>query len=314
MARMGKIRSSTEPAGETRLPPPPSRPFDGHKGTFGTVIVVGGCPTMIGAPALCAAAALRSGAGLVKLATTQAVLPWALTIEPSATGIVLTGRVREDLRRLDAADPLHHAVLAVGPGMGDAWPPSLVQRLLGGPRAVVLDADGLNMLARAGSARTGDAPLVLTPHPGEFRRLAQPLGITRDPTDPAQRVAAATALARAHRAVVVLKGRHTVVADASRHRINTTGNPALATAGTGDVLTGIIASLIAQGLAPFDAASLGTHLHGLAADDWATMHGDAGMTASELATLLPGARQRMGKPPAKQGQRQDAKTPSRQEQ
>ncbi len=277
------------------LPTPPPRPADAHKGTFGTVIVVGGCETMIGAPALCARAALRTGAGLVKMAVPPAVLPAAITIEPSATGIGLGDDPTDAIALINQADPGGQAVLAVGPGMGQSDASGqLVHHILATPRTVVLDADGLNLLARSGKTHHADGPpLVLTPHPGEFARLARPLGITQSPTDPDQRPAAAAALAQAHHAVVVLKGRHTIITDGSRYRVNQTGNPALATAGTGDVLTGAIASLIAQGMTPFDAASLATHLHGAAADRWAMQSGPRGLRAQELADLLTEAMQEM---------------------
>lgn len=291
------------------LPPLPPRPADAHKGTFGTVIVVGGCETMPGAPALCAAAALRGGAGLVKIAAARQVIHTAIIIEPSATGIILGDDAGASLQQLDQADPDRVAVLAVGPGIGRSDAARhLVTSLLRGPRRMVLDADGLNILAAgliadeshpeptshpfAAGWRASAAPppsLVLTPHPGEFRRLAEPLGIRLSPTDPAERPAAAAALARAHAAVVLLKGMNTIITDGTRVRINTTGNPALATAGSGDVLTGLIASLMAQGMAPFDAAALAAHLHGLAADLWASRHGESGLTARDLATLLPDA-------------------------
>lgn len=278
-----------EPHQVGRLPAPPARPKDGHKGTFGTVIVVGGSPTMIGAPALAATAALRAGAGLAKIATHAAILPFTLVIEPSATGIVLEGTVSQQLAALDEADPDQRAVLAVGPGMGrsDAAE-ELVTALLRGKRAMVLDADGLNALAATGKPRPQPGPpLVMTPHPGEFRRLANPLGITASPTEPTVRVHAARELAQAHRAVVVLKGHQTVVSYRGRDYLNPTGNPALATAGSGDVLTGLIAALIAQGMEPFDAAVLGVHAHGLAADRWAQQHGPSGLLVRELASLLP---------------------------
>lgn len=288
------------------LPELPPRPDDAHKGTFGTVIVVGGCPTMLGAPALCARAAFRGGAGLVKIATHGEVLPYVLTIEPSATGIAIAGdNIDADLRAIDAADPEGRAVLAVGPGMGsDPIRRALAGRLFDGPRQVVVDADGLNAIAASlnttGSEKTPDAALallfglqtrsqstrLLTPHPGEFLRLAQPLEIEGDPTDPAQRVGCAGALAKALDAVVLLKGKDTVITDGQRYRINTTGNPVLATAGSGDVLTGLIASLIAQGMALFEAAQLGAHLHGQAADQWKKQHGPRGLRAIELADCL----------------------------
>lgn len=272
-----------------RVPEPPMRPGEAHKGTFGTVIVVGGSSTMIGAPALCARAALRSGAGLVKIATTADVLPYALTIEPSATGVLLTGEDNGWRRGIHAADPESKAVLAVGPGMGLAeGGGQKVLALLRGGRKIVLDADGLNLLARTARPRPhSSADIVLTPHPGEFERLAKPLGITDCPTDANTRPAAAAKLARAHHGVVLLKGRHTVVTDGERMYVNQTGNPALATAGCGDVLTGVIAALMAQGAPAFDAAVLGAYLHGLAADRWADRHGRSGLRARDLADELP---------------------------
>lgn len=275
----------------TDLPPLPTRPDDAHKGTFGTAIVIGGCGTMIGAPALCARAALRSGIGLVKIACHPSILPHVLTIEPSATGIALANEPEDVVAQLDHADPQGNAVLAVGPGMGQStMRGELVQTLLNGQRTIVLDADGLNLLARntrailAAQRRT--APLILTPHPGEYKRLAQALDLTADPTDPDQRIEAATSLARKLNAVVLLKGQQSVIADSENYALNTTGNPALATAGSGDVLTGLVASLLAQGLAPFAAAQLGADLHGKAADLWAQQHGSCGLRAIELADQL----------------------------
>ncbi|MFA9476917.1 NAD(P)H-hydrate dehydratase [Phycisphaerales bacterium AB-hyl4] len=275
----------------TTTPAAPPRPADAHKGTFGTVMIVGGSATMIGAPAITARAAFRTGSGLVKLAVDSAILPFALTIEPGATGLLFTGELDHRLAALDAADPDKHAVLAVGPGMGQAREAGeLVVALLRGKRPVVLDADGLNQLAWSDYRHTpGGAPLVLTPHPGEFRRLATPMGIRLDPTRPDQRTDAAAALAQMHQAVVVLKGQHTVVCDGDRVFVNDTGHPALATAGSGDVLTGVIASLIGQGLAPFDAAVLGVHAHGCAAEQWAAAHGRAGLRAIDLCDELPAA-------------------------
>lgn len=270
-----------------QLPALPPRPADGHKGTFGTVVVVGGSPLMIGAPALTATAALRSGAGLVKIAASAEVCRAVTEIQPSATGLALENLagLRDDGK----------SVLAVGPGWGSGGGggeavDALLVKLLDWPNAMVIDADGLNALARHGGVgRPAGLPWVLTPHPGEFRRLAEAFGVDGDPTDAEQRPTAATALARATGAVVVLKGRHTIVTDGRRAYRNETGNAVLATAGTGDVLTGLLAGLIAQGAAAFDAAVNAVNLHGQAADDWATSHGDRGMLAMELADGLPGA-------------------------
>lgn len=281
--------------GTPGVPAPPARPKAGHKGTFGTVIVLGGSETMPGAPALCAAGALRAGAGLVKLAARAEVLPWSLVFEPSATGIALDprGDGNDVMRSLDEADPRRLAVLAVGPGLGRSrWADEAVLAVLAGPRRVVLDADALNALAGQSGVWPHEAEheVVLTPHPGEFARLAASLGINESPTAPAQRPTAARAMAKATGAVVVLKGDGTIVADAVGHTfINTTGNPALATAGSGDILTGIIASLVAQGMRAFNAACLGVHVHGLAADLWAESNGPSGLTARDLAALVPRA-------------------------
>jgi ADP-dependent NAD(P)H-hydrate dehydratase len=275
------IRSPMETV--SAIPAPPARPDDAHKGTFGTVIVVGGSPIMIGAPAMTATSAFRSGAGLVKIMTHTAVLPHCLGIEPSATGL----HRDMDLGLLSAST--EKLVLAIGPGMG-AGPDecALLESLLRLEQPCVLDADGLNNLASLGAAAGKcHAPLVLTPHPGEYRRLAHASGLSLDPTDPDQRSDAAAALADRYGAVVVLKGRRTVVCAGDQSYTNTTGNVALATAGTGDVLTGVIAAFMAQGMQAFDAAVLGVYLHGLAADVWAQRHGKSGLLARELADLLP---------------------------
>jgi len=285
----------SQPTPHTTVPAPPPRPDDSHKGTFGTVIVVGGSPAMIGAPAIAARAALRSGAGLCKVACPGSILPHVLTIEPSATGIILTDprntprkQAQPDADPIAQADPDEKAVLAVGPGLGglpEVWP--LIEPLLGSARPLVLDADGLNALASSQHALERDAATVLTPHPGEYKRLAEAAGIDLDPTDPAQRPEAAAALARHHRAVVLLKGRHTVVSDGDRCYENQTGNPALATAGSGDVLTGVTAALLAAGMDAFAAACLAAYVHGRAADDWCVAHGRSGLRALELADGLP---------------------------
>lgn len=271
------------------LPFPPARPLDAHKGTFGTVIVVGGSSTMLGAPALAATSALRCGVGLVKIASQPNILPHIICIEPSATGIALEGSLDNQIAAIARADPDQRAVLAIGPGLGirDEGR-QLLGALLRGRRTIVLDADGLNLLVGTGMVRPGnESTLVLTPHPGEFKRLAEPLGIRHSPTDPQQRPEAAAALARAHHAIVVLKGPNTVVSDGQRQFINRTGNPALATAGSGDVLTGMIAAFIAQGMDAIDATILAVFLHGRAADRWAHQHGPSGMLARDLVERIP---------------------------
>jgi hydroxyethylthiazole kinase-like uncharacterized protein yjeF len=280
----------------TTPPPLPLRPLNAHKGTFGSVIVIGGCQTMFGAPALAARAALRMGAGLVKLCSDAQALPWMILAEPSATGLMLADDPQEALAVLDEADPKHEAVLAIGPGWGPPtqkrkdWRGEFLWLLLAGKRRLVVDADGLNVLANIAEPMKPKAQVVLTPHPGEFTRLARALGIQGDPTHPQERAACALGLAKKLNATVLLKGRHTLVTDGAQVFKNHTGNPVLAAAGSGDVLTGAIASLMAQGMTPFDAACLGAHLHGRAADRWRDAHGDRGMLARELADgLAPGS-------------------------
>lgn len=275
----------------TDIPRPPARPDDAHKGTFGTVIVVGGLETMIGAPAFCAAAAFRAGTGLVRIASWPGVLPLILTVAPQATGLMLEANPARSISRINDVDPNENAVLAVGPGMGRSDAAlRLVDQLLREPRTVVLDADGLAALVASGRlSRSSTSSLVLTPHPGEFDRLAQPVGIRLSPTDPEQRPQAAWELAQANNAVVVLKGKNTVVTDGQSLYINQTGNPALAAGGSGDVLTGVIASLIAQGMSTMDACVLGVYLHGLAADLWTRQHANVGLHPMELAEQIPHA-------------------------
>ncbi len=292
------------------LPSPslPARDPLGHKGSFGTVAVVGGCVSggamMIGAPALVALGAFRAGAGLVKLVCPRPVLPGALTIAPSATGLVLptdeTGNIipHEAAEVLDAAFASCDA-LAIGPGLGsDAanrqGVESVVLRAVQQEdRPVVVDADAINALARVPElAQDFHAAAILTPHPGEFRRLAEPLRISLDPTDPAQRPAAAQAMAQKLGCVVVLKGAGTVVTDGYQTWVCPHGHACLGTAGTGDVLTGVIASLIGQvqGSKPdlFETARAGVLVHAFAGERWAEHYcAAAGLLAIELADLLP---------------------------
>ncbi len=293
------------------LPSLPPRPLDGHKGTFGTVCVLGGQANtphvMIGGPAFAATAALRAGAGLAVLAVPAPLMTAALTIAPSATGLALPTDPDGNLLPSDVAALLDthlpkYDCLAIGPGLGDsAAQQQIVTRLVGREQPpMVIDADALNALAHVAQfARDFRVPAVLTPHPGEYARLAQALGIDADlvrPVDAATRSRAAESLAQRIGCVVVLKGAGTVVSDGLNTWTNTTGNPALATAGTGDVLTGVIAGLIAQfasvqggPLGLYDCARLGVYAHGLAADRWRDAHADASLLAEDLLRELPDA-------------------------
>jgi len=305
------------------LPRLPARQRDSHKGTFGTVVVVGGSASdgivMLGAPVLTALAALRTGCGLCKLATPAPLLAAALGLCPSATGLALPTDGDGRMQPHEAAAAMdrciaHATCLAVGPGLGDSPGAQAVvlRAVQQDDKPVVLDADGLNALAAIADFRADfRAAAVLTPHPGEFKRLVSAMGIKGDLGLAQSRETAAQQLAQRLGAVVVLKGAGTVVTDGQRVWTNTIDHPCLATGGTGDVLTGIIASLIAQfvpspqqtlfkakvpqmPLPPgrpldlYDAARLGVAIHGLAGAMWSRRNGaDAGLLAQELTELLP---------------------------
>ncbi|MHC4101126.1 MAG: NAD(P)H-hydrate dehydratase [Planctomycetota bacterium] len=299
---------------EASLPSLPPRPADGHKGTFGTVCVLGGQGAgprvMVGGPAFAALGALRTGTGLAVLAVPAPLMAAGLTVAPSATGLALPVDKAGRLDPSGVAEMLDRYVaefdcLAVGPGLGDDEPQRRIMARLITREDVplVIDADALNALAGVPDfGRDLKAQAVLTPHPGEYRRLAATLGIDADPAQADLRPDAAAQLARRLGCVVVLKGAGTVVSDGINTWTNASGNVALATAGTGDVLTGVIAGLVAQhagtgGLSLYDCARLGVHAHGLAADRWSTGHGDTGLLAGELLDELPGvmAELRAGK-------------------
>lgn len=277
----------------TDLPRLPRRPEDAHKGTFGTVLVVAGSVGMAGAAVLTGRAALRSGAGLVRVAcpaNVQAVVAASypgyttLGIRQHTDGTFAEGAA-EDL--VEAANEAN--VVAIGPGLGRA--PAVVafvRRLLDMLRGVpvVVDADGLFALSPL-AAELGDAetPFVLTPHPGEFARLTgQPA-----PRTQADRQEQAMALAQRVAQTVLLKGTGTVVTDGTRLYRNTTGNPGMATGGSGDVLTGIIAALVGQGLTGYDAAVLGAWVHGRAGDLASAHLGETALTAMDILEHLPAA-------------------------
>lgn len=254
---------------------------------------------MIGAPALAANAAFRGGAGLVRFAAPSSVQLTVAGLCPCATSVPLAcdadgaldrPAVRQVVEAAEQAD-----VLAVGPGLAVGHPQQdVVQALLSQPRPIVLDADGLNNLANLTDwPAARQCPLVLTPHPGEFARLT---GLTARDIQ-ADREAAAVEAARrwAGQApdheppVLLLKGAGTVVTDGERVYVNDTGNPGLATGGSGDVLTGLLAALIGQGLRPFEAACLAAWAHGRASDYGADQLGEVSLTAWDLPDFLPAA-------------------------
>ncbi len=272
----------------------PQRPLDSNKSTFGRVLVVAGSENYIGAVRLAAAAAGRAGAGLVTVACPQSILPIVAAGLVEATYLPLPDKegglsergVADVLRVLEGYD-----VMLIGPGLGGrSRTLEFVRSLLfelkeGTPAATVVDADALNTLGGVpGWAARMNAPLVLTPHPGELRRLTGK-SVAEIQSD---RLAAAMQSAVAWRQTVVLKGAHTVVAmPDGRAAVSPFANPALASAGTGDVLSGAIAGLLAQGLERFAAASCGVYLHGLAGEHIREAQGDAGLQASDLLPELP---------------------------
>jgi len=277
------------------LPQWPRRKPDAHKGDFGLALIVGGSRGMAGAAALAGMAALRGGAGLVRLAVPTSCLDVVAAHEPSYMTVALpedeAGRIAAESRPLLVEAAQAAGVVACGPGMGRSdeltdlvgW----LYRNLRGP--MVVDADGLNALAARDSVlNQPGGPRILTPHPGEFARL---LGVDRVAAD--QRTAAAVDAARRWNVTLVLKGHQTCITDGHAAFHNTTGNPGMATGGTGDVLTGIITALVSQHLSPFDAARLGVHVHGLAGDLSAAELGQVSMIASDLIRYLPAAWQRV---------------------
>jgi len=270
----------------------PRKP-DAHKGDFGKVCIIGGCIGMSGAPALAGRAALRTGAGLVRVAVPRSVLSIVASIEPSYTTIPLAedsaGRISAKAMNaiLDAVSD--NDCVAFGPGIGISGAiQSILQTLLeqDGLR-LVIDADGLNNLAKIKNWPAKlKANLILTPHPGEMKRLWS--GLFREQL-PSDRSGQAEKLAQRIKAVVVLKGAGTVVTDGQKVYINKTGNSGMATAGSGDVLTGVITALIGQGLSNFDAAVLGVYNHGLAGDIAAAKLGQVGLIATDIIESLPQA-------------------------
>lgn len=246
---------------------------------------------MSGAIALAGMATLRSGAGLVKLAVPDAVLDTVASFEPSYMTVALpsdgAGRISLDAK--SQIEPLLEisTCIACGPGLGrsDDLTELVVWMYSSVAQPMVLDADALNALATRPDVLTKPGgPRVLTPHPGEFRRLIGDDSSTED-----QLLVRAVELARRTSTVVVLKGHRTLITDGSRSARNTTGNPGMASGGSGDVLTGIITALICQHLSPFDAAQLGVHIHGLAGDLAAAELGQVSLMASDLVRFLPQA-------------------------
>lgn len=274
------------------------RPRDAHKGTFGSVLAVAGSASYRGAAALAVEGALRTGAGIVTLASVEPVLAAVAArlpecclcpCEAGAEGGISPQNI-ERIRRQKAS------VLLVGPGLGytaqsaarAAETRALVKTLLPGfSGSAVLDADGLNaaadLLPYMGKMLHPKSELILTPHPGEMARLTR-LSSSEISMD---RKEIAIQFAKAWNAVVVLKGAHTVIAGPDgRCAVNPTGNPGLSRGGSGDVLAGMTSALLACGLPAFEAAACAVYLHGAAADRAAALHGETGMLPHDLLDAL----------------------------
>jgi NAD(P)H-hydrate epimerase len=276
----------------TAVPHLSPRPADAHKGTFGKVCIVAGSVGMSGAAALAGRAALRAGAGLVRVAVPRSILPIVASIEPSYTTIPLedaSGQIAKKAVSQLISAAGDNDVLAFGCGVGVS--PSIrfvLETLLGLENLrMVVDADGLNNLSKLKDwPQKVEARLVVTPHPGEMARLWQDSFRDEPPTD---REPLATQLALRTNTTVVLKGAGTVVTDGQRIYVNTTGNPGMASAGAGDVLTGVITALAGQGMNDFDAAVYGVYIHGLAGDIAAERLGQVSLMATDIIDALPGA-------------------------
>ncbi|MDI6870689.1 MAG: NAD(P)H-hydrate dehydratase [Bacillota bacterium] len=286
----------------------PLRPVDAHKGSFGHALLVGGSPGLTGAVALAGEAALRMGAGKVTVAVPRSLNP---ILEVKLTEVMSLPLAETEAQTIEAgaAEPLlawagRCQAVGLGGGMGtDEGGGDFLRDFLAGLNLpVVLDADALRLMAArpelfreilAGRRQ----PAVLTPHPGEMAAL---MSLPVDAVE-RYRVDAAREVAQSWRSVLVLKGAHTVIATPDGELfLNPTGNPGLATGGTGDVLTGAITSLLAQGMTPVRAAVAGVYLHGLAGDLAAKERGPVGMAASDVVRQLPRAIQRVlsGEPAA----------------
>jgi ADP-dependent NAD(P)H-hydrate dehydratase len=306
---------------DTPLPQLTARRPDSHKGDYGRALLVGGSRGMSGAIALAGRATLRSGAGLVTLAVPRSIQDFVASFDACymTRGLDETdGQVTKQATGDALNAETNATAIAVGPGLGRSVGAvefaNYIYQI--GDRPKVFDADALFALAEYPPAlMKPGGPRILTPHPGEFARL------TGRRYDHTKRIEAASDLARALSAerervvadegegrriagearvlskqevVVVLKGHETAITDGERYSINQTGNPGMATGGSGDVLTGVITGLLCQGLSPFDAARLGVHVHGLAGDLAAEDLGQVSLIASDLIEYLPKAFMRLG--------------------
>lgn len=274
------------------IPALPRRAKDSHKGTYGNVFVLAGSIGMAGAAYLCASAVLRSGAGRVLVGVPKSlvyILAGKFTCEmlyplpETERGTLSSGSEREILEVAHK-----HNVVAIGPGISrysetNKLVLSILYRI---NNSMIIDADGLNIISEEiPILRSLKQPVVLTPHPGEMARLTG-----KTVTDVQKnREEISFEFAKKHKVILALKGSRTVVTDGINLYVNETGNPGMATAGSGDVLTGVIAGLMAQGMTGFDATRLGVYVHGLAGDIAVKDIGEMSLIASDILDYLPKA-------------------------
>ncbi len=275
--------------GETSMPRIPERSPTAHKGTFGTVLGIGGSRGMSGAVSLAGRAALVCGAGLVRLAVPDPILETIAGLDPNYTTIPLpadrSGRISFSATETVLRQAETATAVFLGPGLGrSAGLDVFVKKILRTvEKPLIVDADALNALGTP--VEPFGSNIVFTPHPGEFARLSG--SSTPSEEKPDERIAAAREFSKRLGVVLVLKGHATLIVSGDRVAVNSTGNPGMATGGSGDVLTGTIASLLGQGFAPFDAARLGVYLHGLAGDFAAARLGQASVLATSIIESLP---------------------------
>lgn len=263
----------------------PKRPENAHKGDFGRVLILAGSIGYTGAPALAANAALRSGAGLIFVGVPEAVYPivagkldepMVFPLPCDSDGILNKHAIPEILQRLERCD-----ACLIGPGLGRGkYILKIVSAVLGTAKCpVIIDADGINALeGHIDVLGQAACPVVLTPHEGEFVRLGGDLSDGR--------YLGAKKLSAQTGATVLLKGHRTVIIGQGKAYLNTTGNPGMATGGSGDVLAGILLSFLGQGLAPVDAAAAAAWLHGAAGDFCAGATGEYALTPTDIIANL----------------------------
>lgn len=276
------------------MPRLPARPKDGHKGTFGKVLIIAGSVGMSGAAILAGHGALRSGAGLVHVACPQPIQELVAAGNPCylTTGLPALADGTLAASAIEVILPLLASArsVAIGPGLGKT--PAIVeildQVLRQFPGQIVIDADGLTAyktLHATGRLEQRKLPLLLTPHPGEMSQLIDiPIQVIQS-----DRKMQAVKFALEHKLVVVLKGHASLVTDGLRVYTNNTGNTGMAKGGSGDVLTGIIAALAAQGMVSLEAAQVGVFVHGVAGDLAAAALGELGMLPTDIVEALTAA-------------------------